>query len=350
MALLPLLFLLYVIAYLDRANVAFAKLKMQHDLDFSDAVFGLGFGLFFVGYMFLEIPGALLVEHWSARKWFARILVTWGFCSMGMALVETPTQFYVARFLLGLAEAGFFPGVIVYFTHWFPKKDRARAMSVMLLGVPLSLAFGARLSAMLLEQNWFDLKGWQWVFLIEGRAGRAARVGGAVPAHRPPAPGDVAHPGRARVARIDAGRGAATRPPRSAPFRSGRRSAMRNVWLLALALLATNMGGYVFVFWLATVVKGLLGAAGRGADATSVLNWTGFVFLCGVARGGRVGLVVRPHRRPQVAQRRGAGRGRTVPRAGAGPGSAVGSGVRVAVPDRVLRDVLVHPVLGRCRR
>ena len=122
---LPLLFLLYVIAYLDRANVGFAKLRMQADLGFSDTVFGVGVGLFFIGYLFLEIPGALLVEHWSARKWFARILVTWGFCSMAMALVETPTQFYVARFLLGLAEAGFFPGVIVYFTHWFPRKDRA---------------------------------------------------------------------------------------------------------------------------------------------------------------------------------------------------------------------------------
>src|SRR3954469_23094167 len=141
---LPMLFLLYVIAYLDRANVGFAKLRMQEDLnDFSDTVFGIGVGLFFIGYMFLEIPGALLVEHWSARKWFARILVTWGFCSMAMALVETPAQFYVVRFLLGLAEAGFFPGVIVYFTHWFRRKDRARAMSVMLFGVPLSLALGA---------------------------------------------------------------------------------------------------------------------------------------------------------------------------------------------------------------
>src|SRR5262249_44258922 len=121
---LPLLFAMYVVAYLDRANVGFAKLRMQDELQFSDEVFGWGFGLFFVGYLVLEIPGALLVERWSARKWFARILVSWGFCSMAMALVRTPTEFYVARFLLGLAEAGFFPGVIVYFTHWFPRADR----------------------------------------------------------------------------------------------------------------------------------------------------------------------------------------------------------------------------------
>src|SRR5438874_6402053 len=166
--LLPFVFLLYIVAYLDRANAGFAKLAMVDDLKFSDAVFGLGFGIFFIGYLILEIPGALLVEHWSARKWFARILVTWGFCSMAMALVRTPTQFYVARFLLGLAEAGFFPGVIVYFTHWFPRKDRARAMSAMLVGIPISLALGARVSAVLLEQNWFGLSGWQWVFVAEG--------------------------------------------------------------------------------------------------------------------------------------------------------------------------------------
>src|SRR6476659_7087766 len=176
---LPLLFAMYVVAYLDRANAGFAKLRMQDELQFSDPVFGLGFGLFFVGYLVLEIPGALLVERWSARKWFARILVSWGFCSMAMALVRTPTQFYLARFLLGLAEAGFFPGVIVYFTHWFPRPDRARAMTGMLVGIPISLSLGARVSGWLLEQHWYGLKGWQWVFVVEGLP--AVLLGVAVP-------------------------------------------------------------------------------------------------------------------------------------------------------------------------
>ena len=176
---LPLLFLLYVIAYLDRTNISAAKLKMKDDLAFSEAVFGLGIGLFFIGYLFLEIPGALLVERWSARKWFARILITWGFCSMAMALVETPTQFYAARFLLGLAEAGFFPGVIVYFTHWFPRRDRARAMTGMLVGIPISLSLGAYVSGWLLEQKWYGLAGWQWVFVVEGIP--AVLLGIAVP-------------------------------------------------------------------------------------------------------------------------------------------------------------------------
>ena len=114
---LPPSVLLYLTAYLDRANVGFAKLRMANDLKFSEEVFGLGIGIFFIGYLLLEIPGAILVERWSARKWFARILITWGFISAATAFVRTPMEFYAARFLLGVAEAGFFPGIIVYFTH-----------------------------------------------------------------------------------------------------------------------------------------------------------------------------------------------------------------------------------------
>ena len=166
---IPLIFILYIISYLDRANAGFAKDQMQKMPGFEDpAVFGWGFGIFFVGYLILEIPGALLVEHWSARKWFTRILLTWGVCSMGMALVRQPWQFYTMRFLLGLAEAGFFPGVIVYFTHWFPRAERGRALAGLVLGVPFSLALGARVSGYLLEVHWFGLAGWQWLFLAEG--------------------------------------------------------------------------------------------------------------------------------------------------------------------------------------
>src|SRR5258708_35964769 len=126
---MPLVILLYLVAYLDRANVGFAKLRMARDLQFSDEAFGLGIGIFFIGYLTLEIPGALLVERWSARKWFSRILITWGVISAATAFVRTPMEFNVVRFLLGVAEAGFFPGIIVYFSHWFPFRHRARAMS-----------------------------------------------------------------------------------------------------------------------------------------------------------------------------------------------------------------------------
>src|SRR6058998_2672636 len=165
---LPLVFLLYIVAYLDRANVGFAKLRMAGDLKFSEEVFGLGIGIFFIGYLILEIPGALLVERWSARKWFARILISWGFISALTALVRTPAQFYLARFFLGVAEAGFFPGIIVYFTHWFTSGDRARALSGLIMAVPLSLAIGAPASALLLDVNWLGLSGWKWLFILEG--------------------------------------------------------------------------------------------------------------------------------------------------------------------------------------
>src|ERR1700675_2965830 len=154
---LPLLLLLYIIAYLDRVNVSYAALEMKPALGFSDEEFGWGVGIFFVGYLLLEIPGALLVEHWSARKWFARILVTWGLCSMAMALVRAPWHFYSARFLLGVAEAGFFPGIIVYFTHWFPRADRGRALAGLVLGVPLSQAAGAWATQQILQLTWLDL-------------------------------------------------------------------------------------------------------------------------------------------------------------------------------------------------
>jgi ACS family tartrate transporter-like MFS transporter len=180
----PLVFVLYLVAYLDRANVGFTRSQLQARLALPDPrefdrVFGWGSGFFFTGYLLLEIPGALLVEHWSARKWFARILVTWGFCSMGMALVRTPWQFFGARFLLGLAEAGFFPGVIVYFTHWFPRAERGRAFAGLVLGIPVSLALGARVSAALLRVDWLGLEGWQWVFILEGLP--AVLLGVAVP-------------------------------------------------------------------------------------------------------------------------------------------------------------------------
>src|SRR4051812_36618859 len=165
---LPLVFLIYIVAYLDRANVGFAKLRMANDLKFSEEVFGLGIGIFFIGYLILEIPGALLVERWSARKWFARILISWGFISALTAFVRTPMQFYVARFLLGVAEAGFFPGIIVFFTHWFASRDRARALSGLIMAVPFSLALGAPVSGLLLKVNWHGVAGWKWLFLLEG--------------------------------------------------------------------------------------------------------------------------------------------------------------------------------------
>lgn len=281
--LLPLLLVLYVIAYLDRANLSFAKLQMSSEPWFTEEVYGWGAGLFFVGYLFLEVPGALLVERWSARKWFARILITWGICSMAMALVGSASQFYLVRFLLGLAEAGFFPGVIVYFTHWFPKRDRARAMSVMLLGVPGSLALGARASAALLEQNWFGLTGWQWVFLVEGAP--AVLFGIVLPFILPDRPRNAQWLTPAEREWLEATLEDERRQTVAAGGGKSIGQVFRNpvVWLLALGILATNIGGYALVFWLPSAVKGLHSATGSAASDSTVLTLTGLVYLAGMA-------------------------------------------------------------------
>src|SRR3954466_14736021 len=181
--LLPLLFLCYVIAYVDRANVAIAKLTMSRDMPaFDNAVIGFGSGVFFIGYFLLEIPGTLLVEKWSARKWISRIMISWGIVAALTALVRTPYQFYGVRALLGLAEAGFFPGVIVYLTHWFPSRDRTRALSWFLIGTPVAQAASPILSYPMLKigtdrlvggqmvhyPELLGLEGWQWGFIAWG--------------------------------------------------------------------------------------------------------------------------------------------------------------------------------------
>ncbi len=274
---LPLVFLLYITAYLDRANVGFAKLRMADDLKFSEEVFGLGIGIFFIGYLLLEIPGALLVERWSARKWFARILISWGFISALTAFVRTPTQFYAARFLLGVAEAGFFPGIIVYFTHWFVTADRARALSGLVMAVPFSLALGAPMSALLLDVHWLGLVGWKWMFILEGLP--AVVLGGITllcltdrPRHaRWLTPGERDHLEGllAEEARVKEATGAAT---------VAHALRQRNFWLLALGIFATNTGGYALSFWVPTMVKHLSG----GTDRASLL-YSGLFYACGLA-------------------------------------------------------------------
>lgn len=172
--LLPLLFVSYMIAYVDRQNVAVAKLTMTRDLPgFDDAVIGFGAGIFFIGYFLLEIPGTLMVERWSARKWICRIMITWGVMAGLTAAVTTPWHFYTVRFLLGLAEAGFFPGVIVYLTHWFPSRDRARALATFIIATPFAQIVSPKISNWLLTIGQdaahppvLGMVGWQWVYVF----------------------------------------------------------------------------------------------------------------------------------------------------------------------------------------
>jgi ACS family tartrate transporter-like MFS transporter len=164
----PFLFISYVIAYLDRVNVGYAALEMKNAMGFSDDVFGRGAGIFFIGYFLLEIPGALLVERWSARRWFARIMISWGLITVLTAFIRGKSDFYGARVLLGAAEAGFFPGIIVYLTHWFRYEDRAKAVAGFMTAIALSNVFGSPLAGWLLGVSWFGIEGWRWLFIVEG--------------------------------------------------------------------------------------------------------------------------------------------------------------------------------------
>jgi sugar phosphate permease len=174
--LLPFLLLMYVLAFLDRANIGFAQKALQQDTGISNAAFAFGAGVFFVGYALFEVPSNLLLHRVGARLWMCRIMVTWGIVSAAMSLAHTATAFYLLRFLLGVAEAGFFPGVIYYLTRWFPQAARGRAVGVFYFGAPLAFMFGSPLSGFLLDLHGaLNLAGWQWLFLIEG--GLASVVG-----------------------------------------------------------------------------------------------------------------------------------------------------------------------------
>jgi ACS family tartrate transporter-like MFS transporter len=273
---LPLVILIYLVAYLDRANVGFAKLRMAPALHLSEEAFGFGIGVFFIGYLILEIPGALLVERWSARKWFSRILVTWGLTSAATAFVRTPGEFNLVRFLLGVAEAGFFPGIIVYFTHWFPSHLRGRAFSGLVVAVPFSLALGAPLSALLLNVQWLGLQGWQWLFILEGlpafflgivtwfvMTDRPRQALWLTKEERDYLEGELAAEARAKE--------------RSQKASLSQALRVRNVWLLSLGIFATNTGGYALGFWMPTTVRNLSG----GSDQ-SALVYSGLYYFCGL--------------------------------------------------------------------
>ena len=166
--LLPLVLAMYVVCYVDRANVSFANLRMSADLGLSASAYGFGVGVFFVGYVLFEVPGALIVERWSARKWMARIMITWGLITILTGFVHTPRQFYLARLFVGLAEASFFPGIIVYLTHRFRHSDRAKAIGFFYIGVPGASVAGSLVASWLIGVHWRGIAGWRWLFITEG--------------------------------------------------------------------------------------------------------------------------------------------------------------------------------------
>ncbi len=185
--LIPFMMVLYLVAFLDRVNISFAALTMNADLGLSPTVYGWGAGIFFFGYFLFEVPSNLILERVGARLWIFRIMVTWGLISAAMAFVKGPVSFFVLRFLLGVAEAGFLPGMILYLTTWFPQVRLARFVGLFMMAVPLASAIGAPISSLILSAHGFlGLAGWQWLFIIEGLP--ACALGFAVLALLPDGP------------------------------------------------------------------------------------------------------------------------------------------------------------------
>jgi MFS transporter, ACS family, tartrate transporter len=255
--LIPFLFVLYVIAWLDRVNVGFAGLQMNSDLGFSSTVFGLGSGIFFLGYCLFEIPSNIILERVGARLWISRIMVSWGLISAGMMFVRTPAAFYLLRFLLGVAEAGFFPGVIYYLSLWYPVAHRARAIAAFMTAVPVTGLIGGPLSGALLELNGLHgLAGWQWLFLLEGLP--AVILGTSVLFYLKDRPETTQWLTPAErnwlVETLAAER-------KACGLRPNIYVALTdiNVWKLGLIFLLVAAGFYGYLFWAPLVIKSLTG-------------------------------------------------------------------------------------------
>jgi ACS family tartrate transporter-like MFS transporter len=277
---LPYIFVLYIIAYLDRANIAFAKTTMSAELGFSEAVFGFGAGLFFVGYLLLEIPSTIIVEKWSARKWIARILVSWGLCTILVGFIRSPGQFYAARWVLGAAEAGFFPGVVVYLTHWFPRDDRAKAMSGLILGVPVSLAIGAPFSALILQFSWLGVEGWRWMFILQGLP--AILFGFLTPFYLNDRPDDAAWLTPSEKSWLQSRLTAELQEKRrSGAQKIGEVFLRPDVWMLAATLFLANVGVYAFVLWLPATLQAITGASASRAAVISGRRFRSRRYPCG---------------------------------------------------------------------
>lgn len=291
----PFLMLCYVVAYLDRVNVGFAKLQMGQDLGFSETIFGLGAGIFFAGYFLFELPSNLLMHKIGAKIWIARIMITWGLISAAFVFVSTPTEFYFMRFLLGLAEAGFYPGVILYMTYWFPAHRRAKIVAVFMSAIPVAGIFGNPLSGWIMDsfQSTGGWSGWQWMFIIE--AVPALLVGVAVifflDDSIEKAKWLTADEKKYLAREVEKDHHHGDKGPHSvaAVFQDGR------IWMMCLIYFTFVMGQYGLTFWMPTLVKatgikgnlniGLLSAipfmcaivamnvCGRSADARRERRW-----------------------------------------------------------------------------
>jgi MFS transporter, ACS family, tartrate transporter len=292
--LIPFMFVLYIVAFVDRVNVGFAALQMNKDLGFSDAVYGFGAGIFFIGYFLFEVPSNLILERVGARVWIARIMITWGIISAAMFLVQGPISFYVLRFLLGFAEAGFFPGMILYLTYWFPARERARRVALFMTAIPIAGVIGSPLSGALLTLNGLArLAGWQIMFLAEGipavilgfvvlfyMTDRPEVAGWLEPGER-----DWLRDALEREHRIKANHG---------EYTTWQALTNGKVWLLAAVYFGVVTSVYGVSLWLPLIIEDL---SGFGAFAVGLLGAIPYV-------AGAIGMVLFARHSDATGERR----------------------------------------------
>ena len=292
--LLPFLFLLYVANYLDRTNIAYATLGMKGDLGLNDSVFGTASGIFFIGYFVLQVPGALLVERWSARWLLSLTLITWGALTTLTGFVHSAHQLYGARFLLGAAEAGFFPGVIVYLSHWFIYQDRAKAVSRFMAAIPIGFMIGGPIAGSILKVHWLDITGWRWLFLLEGAP--AIVLGALALFVLPDRPNQVqwlrSDEQDWLTARLAEERRAKAHVEHMTIWQALRDPA---VLVLTLGLFFTYTGGYAFWFWMPTMLQRL-----TGWTDVSKIGWIGAIPFI----GGLVGMLLLGWNSDRTGERR----------------------------------------------
>jgi D-galactonate transporter len=252
--LLPFLMLCYVVAYLDRVNVGFARLQMLEDLRFSETVYGLGAGMFFIGYFFFEVPSNLFLHRVGARVWIARIMITWGLVSASFMFIRTPASFYALRFILGVAEAGFFPGIILYLTYWYPSHRRSRVVALFMAAPPLAGIFGGPLSGWIMETfaGVRGMAGWQWLFVLEALP--AIVVGGAVLLYLDDGVQAARwlHPEEKALIAADVAREQAGITGHAS---LGAVFADRRLWRMCLIYFCVVMGHYGLTFWMPALMQ-----------------------------------------------------------------------------------------------